>query len=321
MTSNAGMPRSAGYQRILVATDFSSPSRAALRQAIWIARSSGAKIMLVHVLPDFGRTMHSASADAKLDLLYGEGVVFHQEVLGNSEHQLRAMIEEAAAPDVEIQGKTLLGQPFVEICRAVRQSNYDLVVAGTRGLPGWQSFFVGSTARRLIRKCPTSVWIVKEAHACTPKTLLVGVDMSEVSQRALTEAMRIARWSNADMHVLHVIDSGDVPESLLNKSSAGPPRILWQEQLKAAAESRFEAFLAQHLEDDVRIQKHLLWGLPSQEIGQLAKTLDEPLIVLGTVGHGELKGVLLGHTSEKVLATCDFSILTVKPADFVSPLE
>ena len=42
---------------------------------------------------------------------------------------------------------------------------------------------------------------------------------------------------------------------------------------------------------------------------------------MGTVGRSGIKGLLLGNTAEKVLGTCDCSILTVKPDGFVSPID
>ena len=40
-----------GYERILVATDFSPHAEAALKQAVWLARQNGAKIVVMHTLP------------------------------------------------------------------------------------------------------------------------------------------------------------------------------------------------------------------------------------------------------------------------------
>jgi nucleotide-binding universal stress UspA family protein len=145
------------YRRILVATDFSPAAQAALHQAVWVARNSGARITLVHVLPDLRRGMHSASIDAKLDLLYGEGAGFFRELQGDADLRLQQSIEGVAAVDVDIRPKILLGEPIVEICRAAQQLESDLVMAGTLGAGGWQSLFIGSTARRLIRKCPAPV--------------------------------------------------------------------------------------------------------------------------------------------------------------------
>jgi hypothetical protein len=39
----------------------------------------------------------------------------------------------------------------------VQQEGCDLMMTGTRGVSGWKQFFVGSTAKRLIRKCPSAV--------------------------------------------------------------------------------------------------------------------------------------------------------------------
>ena len=51
-TRNHESRAKAGYQKILVATDFSPCSEAALDQAMWIARQTGATIVLAHTLPD-----------------------------------------------------------------------------------------------------------------------------------------------------------------------------------------------------------------------------------------------------------------------------
>ena len=53
----------------------------------------------------------------------------------------------------------------------------------------------------------------------------------------------------------------------------------------------------------------------------MAQHLAADLIALGTVGRSGIKGLLLGNTAEKVLGTCDCSILTVKPDGFVSPID
>jgi nucleotide-binding universal stress UspA family protein len=133
--------------------------------------------------------------------------------------------------------------------------------------------------------------------------------------------MRIASWVDAPLHVLHVVDSGDVPEDLLDKEPAQLPRMTWRERVKEGAQSNFDSFLMGNLVGGLKLQRHLVWGRPWQEIGQLAKRLDNALVVLGTVGRSGIQGMLLGNTAEKVLSTCDCSILTVKPAGFVSPIQ
>lgn len=310
------MKTNLNYRHLLVATDLSSASQAAFNQAVWVARESGARITLVHVLPNLRRGIHSASIDAKLDLLYGEGSRFYQELLGDAEQRARRMIDGASAADVEIRSKMLLGEPIVEICRAVQQLNCDLVLAGTRGLSAWQTYFVGGTAQRLIRKCPAPVWVVKPEHVGKPKVILAATDFSEVSRRAVLAGVAIADDAGASYHLLHVIDAGDVPE---NAVAVIPEGSSLRQEINTVAKHRFDEFVAS-LNAPSMVHPHLSWGTPWQEISRLASELTVDLITMGTVGRSGLPGLFMGNTAEKVLSHCDCSILTFKPAGFQSPI-
>jgi universal stress protein E len=306
-----------GYQKILVATDFSPPAEAALRQAVWLARQSGARIVVAHTLPDLRKVVHAASAKAKLDLLYGEGGQFQREVRQKSDDHLRRLIVSLNATDLDIRFETLLGEPFIEIIHAVQQEGYDLVLAGTRGLAAWKQFLVGSTAKRLIRKCPASVWIVKAEHVGPPKAILAATDFSDASRKAMLEGLWLAQQASARLHLLHVIDSTDVPDDLIGKIPDGSSLL---EAIDEQATRRLEEFLGSLNVGSATVERHLFRGTPWKVIGSLTNQLKIDLIAMGTVGRSGIDGLLLGNTAEKVLTTCDCSILTVKPDQFVSPI-
>jgi universal stress protein E len=307
-----------GYKQILVATDFSPHADAALKQAVWLARQTGAQIVLAHTLPDLRRAVHASSYKARLDLLYGEGDLFQREIRQESDTKMRRMIVNLHAIDLNVKFETLLGEPVVEITHTVQQEGYDLVLAGTRGLAAWEQFFVGSTAHRLIRKCPASVWIVKAEHVGPPLVVLAATDFSDVSSKAVEQGLWVAQQANAQFHLLHIIDSMEVPEDVIAKSPQGSSL---RTEINAEAKHRLDQFVESSQVDPAHIQVHLSWGTPWKEIGRMAQHLAADLISLGTVGRSGIKGVLLGNTAEKVLGTCDCSILTVKPADFVSPIN
>jgi universal stress protein E len=189
-------------------------------------------------------------------------------------------------------------------------------MAGTRGLSGWQTYFVGGTARRLIRKCPAPVWVVKPQHVGKPKAILAATDFSEVSRHAVFAGMAIADDAAASFHVLHVIDSGDVPE---NAVAIIPEGSSLRQEINEAAKHRFEEFVAS-LNAPSKIHPHLSWGTPWQEVNRLAGELNVDLITMGTVGRSGIPGLFLGNTAEKVLSHCGCSILTLKPAGFKSPI-
>lgn len=307
-----------GFQRILVATDFSPYSDAALRQAVWLARQCGAKIVLAHTVRDLRRAMLGTSYQARLDFLYGEGDLFQQELRRESDTKMRQIIANLNATDLDVRYETILGEPFVQLTHAVQSEGHDLVLAGTRGLAAWKQFFVGSTAQRLIRYCPASVWIAKAEHVGPPKVVLAATDFSDVSGKAVKQGLWVAQQAQAEFHLLHVVDSLDVPDDLINQVPQGSSL---RRAINEEAKQRLESFLESLPADRSRIQLHFSWGTPWQEVGHTAQYLAADLIAIGTVGRSGIKGMLLGNTAEKVLSTCDCSILTVKADDFVSPID
>lgn len=306
-----------GFKQILVATDFSPGAEAALRQAVWLGHQNGAKLVVSHCLDHLRRAVHSLSSEAKLNLLSADGSLFQKEIREESDRRIRQEIAALNVTDLEIRYETLLGEPFVEIIHAVQQEGYDLVISGTRGRSGWKDFFVGSTAKRLVRKCPSAVWIVKAEHADPPRVILAPSDFSEVSRKAVLHGLWLAEKANAEFHVLHVIDSKDVPDDLMEQlAESGSVR----EEINQEATQRMEAFMESLGRDTKMVQCHLSWGDPWKEIDRIATKHHTDLITMGTVGRSGIKGVLLGNTAERVLDTCDCSILTFKSDDYVSPI-
>jgi nucleotide-binding universal stress UspA family protein len=312
----------AGYQKILVATDFSPHAEAALRQGLWLAQRSAAPLTVAHVLTDVTRVFADVSPAARQELLQGDIEVFQREVRQASDERLRQLVTGLAPAGVEITTETLLGEPFVEIIHAVQVEGFDLVLTGTRGLAGWKRFLVGSSASRLVRNCPATVWVARVELASPPKTILATTDFSDVSRRAVEQALWLAGQSAATLYVLHVINGTDTPEDAFEKLAAGTLRQTLRRQIRRAANRRLQEFIDQLAPAgaDVTIEPRLTWGTPWREIVRLARNLKVDLVAMGTVGRSGIQGLLLGNTAEKVLSMCQASILSVKPADFASPI-
>jgi universal stress protein E len=308
---------SAGFRNILIATDFSEDSAAALQLAIWLAKQSSGRVVLAHVVDDLRKATMGMSNKAKQDLLAGDGHIYEKEIRYVSDQKLQVLIQQLKGAGIEVGSETLLGEAFVEISHAVQQEGFDLVMTGTRGITGWKQFFVGSTAKKLIRNCPSAVWVVKKEHAAAPKVILVPTDFSDASRKAVLAGLWLAEKADAEFHLLHVIDSKDVPDDLLEHIPLGSSI---RQEVNKEAEQRLEEFLKTLGTGVSRIVSHLTWGHPWQEISRIAMKHQADLISIGTVGRSGVKGIVLGNTAERVLDTCDCSILTVKPDDYVSPI-
>ena len=308
------------FRRILVATDFSSCADAALHQAVWLAKQSHGEVVLAHATSDLRRAVSRTSYKSRIEFLEGQEEHFQRELRRDSDEKLKLAILHLGDTGVKITYETLLGEPHVELIHSVQQEGYDLVVAGTRGNSSWQQLFLGSTAKRLIRKCPATVWIVKRKPAMPPTSILVAVDTSDASRRAMEQATRLADCVSAELHVLHVVDH-DIPEHLLDMKSTHDPDRSLREVLENEAMHNFETFLSPMRTAKRVMHRHLLWGSPEEQIVNLAKTIHADLVVLGTVGRSGVQGLLLGNTAENVLLHSDCDVLAVKPAGFNSPIS
>jgi nucleotide-binding universal stress UspA family protein len=145
-------------KRILVPTDFSEPSRSALRYGMAFAENFGAALHLLYVVEE-----------PYLLPPGGEGYLPPADYPQQIEKVAREQMEQFIPADWrQKHGATLAfqhGTPFVEIVRYARREQIDLIVMGTHGRGAIAHMLLGSVAERVIRKAPCPVLTVRpEAH-------------------------------------------------------------------------------------------------------------------------------------------------------------
>jgi glycine betaine transporter len=136
---------------ILVPTDFSAGSVAAVEYALALAQRSGAEIVLVHVMEP---TVYSVD----FALTYPD---ISSEVRQGAIESLRQLSEDARSRGVRAEHALVAGTPFVEIGKVAAERKADLIVMGTHGRTGLAHAVLGSTAERVVRFGPCPVLTVK----------------------------------------------------------------------------------------------------------------------------------------------------------------
>jgi nucleotide-binding universal stress UspA family protein len=139
--------------RILVATDFSVSSNAALQFAVWLAKQLGAKIVLLHVAEPSG-TSRSESVRTKEP--------FRREL----DRLIQKAISASRADQIVSERIVLPGHPVEVILNQARRANAGLIVMGTKGRRGLKLLMLGSGASSVVRKASCPVLVVK-AQATT----------------------------------------------------------------------------------------------------------------------------------------------------------
>ncbi len=137
--------------------------------------------------------------------------------------------------------------------------------------------------------------------------ILVAIDFSETSERALAFAIELARKVGASITVLHVyqIPIYGFPDGAL---IAGPEVAA---RLASAAQESLDATMARHRGCDVELTPMLREGVAWEEIGAAADEVKADMLVIGTHGRRGLARALLGSVAENVIRTVALPVLTI----------
>lgn len=150
------------YTRILVPVDGSPTSGRGLEEAVKLARLTGARLRVVHVMEQF---IYAAGMDG---FVVTEDMVTAVALAGEKLlKDVRARVESAAVP---IESALLEGRSG-RVCDAVideaKRWGADLIVIGTHGRRGANRFFMGSDAEMILRQAATPVLLVRSADTQT----------------------------------------------------------------------------------------------------------------------------------------------------------
>ena len=138
----------AGFQRIVVPTDFSSCAEAAWDLAVRTARVEGAEVVLVHVLVETPRFAEGATGSDLRATLEG--------ARDWAEHELDRRVAAAKASGASARAELRIGVPHEEILGVASEERADLIAIGTHGRSGLERALLGSVADHVIRQasCP-----------------------------------------------------------------------------------------------------------------------------------------------------------------------
>ncbi|MDX6591656.1 MAG: hypothetical protein QOJ13_852 [Gaiellales bacterium] len=136
-------------------------------------------------------------------------------------------------------------------------------------------------------------------------TIVVATDGSELGDRVMDVAQKLAVGSKAKVVVVHV------KELAVGKSFVYPIRV---------DEDEIEAKIAKQVANmkaagvDAEFREHALkMGGPAHLIAEDARDVGADLIAVGTRGHGAVTGVLVGSVAHRLLGIAPCPVLVVPP--------
>lgn len=142
-------------RKIIVPTDFSPKSEAALDYAATLAQETGARLIIVHV--------------QELPVVYPEGSYYYGLPVSDDEG-LHGMLEDVkpAVRGVPFEHRLLKGDPALQIATLAKDEKADLIVMSSLGRSGLGRLILGSVAEAVMRRASCPILIVKPSVKAEP---------------------------------------------------------------------------------------------------------------------------------------------------------
>jgi len=192
-------------KNILFPTDFSRCADQALTHAVYLAEKYQAALHLLHVV-----TLFEDQPDVLNDE-FAETEALVRKLEEKAESELQNVANTHGSDDMEIvtsQKRAISAAPA--ILEYASKSGIDLIVMGTHGRRGIGHLLLGSAAEEVVRLADCPVFTIRESEEVKPiklfERILVPIDFSDHSKKALAYAKEIADSYDANLQLLHIIE-------------------------------------------------------------------------------------------------------------------
>lgn len=289
---------------IVVAVDGSDAGSAAVAWAANAAtkRNAPLKLVTAYTMPQF---------------MYADGMIPPQELYDQLEEEAMAKINDARElvrsfdENIEVSYYIAESTPIDLLLQLSEEA--DIVVMGSRGLGGLSGLVLGSVSSAVVSHASSPVVVVRKDNDVTVNNkygpVVVGVDGSDISRKALEYAFREADARGATLRAVHSWADAQVQTSLVGL---------------AAVQSQLDAMTAQErkiLQDELAPMREKYPDVKVEEVVDRDRPIqvlkdnsdDAQLLVLGSHGRGGFRGMLLGSTSRALLQYAPCPMMVVRP--------
>ncbi len=273
---------------IIVAIDFSQGSLHALDYAIEFANYLKSNLMMVWVNNQLvAETVLGAEANQYRD----EAVRYFDEIIKDKKDRLL---------HGKLTYKLKRGKVYQEIASQSKAINASIIIAGTHGVTGYEEFWIGSNAYRIVSYAPCPVITVRYDFKIKPegvKTIVLPLDSSADTRQKIPFASLIAKEFDADIHLLSIYSTNLKSMNRRVDNSV----IMAQKYLKDAG---------------VRFS---ITNLKAENITnstlQYANEVDADLIAIMTEQETNANNILLGPFAQQMVNHSSIPVLSIQPRE------
>ena len=279
-------------KKILIAIDFLDCSINALAHGVSIAEKAGADIELVWVnMPDNSKDIFKLDADS---------------MLGEVEKRFKKLIEEYS-PELgsgKMTYKIREGKVYKEIIHEAEDINADLIIVGTHGSSGFEEFWIGSNANKIVSATNKPIITIRGGVDIkrSLNRIVLPLDSTVETRQKLPFACALAKVCGAEMFVLSVYTT---------KVSQVRYRIdTYTDQVIEYLEDEGVKYTRDAIDAD---------NLTKSTIGY-AERVEANLIAIMTEQERTATNLWLGPYAQQMVNHSPFPVLSIHPKDLIRSL-
>lgn len=291
-------------RKILVYENALADKHPALQRALQLSRHNKIVLKIVDVVDapsdsmrELHRPMRSLVEQARKDRLY-------------------AICEPLRELGIEFTIELIRGRPFVEIVREVVHEGFQLVIKTAAGTQSTDVLgIMGPVDMRLVRNCPCPVWLEVPGREVRSERIVVAIDPQaeddELNSVLLEMGASLAKAAGGE---LHVVSAWEVPDLEFLEENMEPETLAqYVEDIRSTAQQMLDALLIKSGKPAAYNDVHFRRGDPARTILDCVETHQADVAIMGTVGHTNVRGLLIGDTTDTVLRQVNCSVLAIKP--------
>ena len=284
-------------KNILVATDLSP---FVLPVAAEVAEAFDAKLTVQHVVENM---------DKKYDFVLKE---IGEKLKADAHKRLKEeMLHLGKSTEVEVKAQVSHGHPVEEILKVVRHTEPDLVVVGAGKKDEGGGHTLGVVAEQIVRLSPTPVLIARPFASQDITNIVVCVDGSKASRKALEWALALAKAEKLKQITVlntYLVPVGYVEAGMTYEFAEG--RIM--EFHKKDVTEMLEPYRAFAKDTGIEMNVVFELGDPGRAIPEYAAKVKADLVVIGSQGRTFWANLILGSVGVKIARHCNAAVLMVK---------
>ncbi len=299
------------FSSILFSPLGESDNAAAVDRVAELAIGNNARLTLYGVVPEpsgLRRVLHPAAFSDEVQQAERDAM----------EKRLGRWAARNSVPDVETTVE--VGSQALSIINRVIVNRHDLVVVTSDEDREDQA-----TIRRLLRKCPCPVWIIRRTRARTQRVLAAvnpDPDETELNRTILELAASTVEKFGGELHLVHAWQLyGEATMRSSGFIHTTPDEIEQMLKREEVSQARaLDELITQCGMQESPWRIHLDKGPPEEVVRRVAEKSRINLLIMGTLARTGIPGVLIGNTAERILDEVKCSVFAVKPPGFVSPI-